>query len=201
MSDKPVNGQEKMLSVIGNRFGVLGVAQIAVGAISGSDTLTYAGVHNVADVPIFHAREYAHAADIGHEHARANRLRRLAAALMLVVGVGLGVREVTVDENKSSSPEPVAEGLALVDVGLSGLALTSLLKSRHKGGAHKDALGHIISDVSGTALTIIGVFGANYDPSLDKVGAIGHSILLTGVAAHTLYRTRASQISDHPCPE
>lgn len=188
----------RSLARLGNRFAVLGAVEVAAGLVFRSDTMLYAGIHNVTDGPIFHAREHAHAADTEHRHSRANRLRRLAAGTMLIGGLALGYNELEADDTEPENIS-VLSAIAVTETVANAAALRSLSKNSDRSGAHDDAKMHLVIDSAGSALTMIGVFGSSINPQFDQFGAVGHALLISVAAASTLYHTRSDAPHDHDC--
>ncbi len=179
------------LKRLGNRFGLFGLVQVASGIASGSSTTTMAGIHNLADWRVFHRRDSSAKDDSLHNHEQARKHRRRAAYLMLGTGLTLTAVEATINESTDSPPLPI-EVLAVADIAINAGGLISLVKEKKRTRAHKDSIFHLAVDSLGAPATVIGVFGANIYPALDKVGALGHTVLLTAAAVHTLYTSRSS---------
>ncbi len=184
-SDQDVRRRIRGISVI--NF-MIGVTELAAGAMTNSSTLTMAGVHDVADGELYRIKHKA-ATELDPAHKR--RLRRRGAMTLMGVALGMGSYEIASDlAFDNHRPETTAVAVGVLAAGANIAAAVTLHGKRHHHDAG-DSWRHIIqADLPSSLVTAMAAPLSVRYPGIDTVGAAIQTVLAVRVGVDTLRLTK-----------
>lgn len=168
--------------------GAIGAAELVAGTITGSSTLTMAGVHDASDGLLYRMK---HRAACEKDHARKQRLRQRGALALIGAAVVIGGYEITQSiTDQDHHPAPITAGIGIVAAAANITAACVMHDKRHHHDA-QDSWKHVVGvDLPGSLITLTIVPLSVKYPELDVVGTAAHMALATTVGVSTLMDIR-----------
>lgn len=180
----------RRISCISVINGVIGAAELASGFLTGSSTLTMAGVHDVTDGGLYATKRRA----AGEQNpARKRALRRKGAVALMGAALAFGTYQVVSDViEEDHQPEVAAAYVGLLAAG-TNVAAAGLLHSRQHHTDAQDTWRHVMEvDLPGSVVTLIFTPLSVKYPGLDIVGTGLHMALATRLGVQMLHSTNES---------
>lgn len=178
----------KRISGISAINAVVGTGELDAGFITGSSTLTMAGIHDIADGGLYATKRIA-AEEKDTAHKRT--LRRRGAMALVGAAFIFGSYEIASNiAEDNHKPEAAAAYVGVIAAGANIAAASILHGKKHHADAH-DSWRHVAHvDLPASAVTLVCAPLAVKYPALDSVGAGIHMLLSARLGKQTFDSTK-----------